>query len=177
VQSHIFQPQEDLNPTPALERRLEEQVFAPARSIGEELSLVAITEPPPPVKTIHPPQGGTWVAAYHDTDPIAQGRGGFLHAPEDEIERLTGLFEVVKADVVVVGHELPGHWRPGDPVPPAYLPGEASTASRVLAAQAGAVSGLPGAAAGGGEDRNRRGHHRRYRWDRRGSRDRQRCPA
>ena len=120
--------------------QLERQVFAPARSIGEELSLVTITQPPPPVSIMHPPQGGTWVAAYHDTDPVAHGRGGCLHAPEDEIERLTRLFEAgVEPDAILIGHQLPGHWRQGDPVPAAYLPGESSTASRVLAAQAGAV--------------------------------------
>lgn len=127
-------------PAPVLAERLERQVFAPARSIGEELALVSITNPPPPVKIMHPPQGGTWVAAYHDTDPVARGRGGYLHAPKDEIERLTRLFDAgVEPDVILIGHELPGHWRQGDPVPAAYLPGEASTASRVLAAQAGAV--------------------------------------
>src|SRR3954451_13290463 len=89
---------------------------------------------------MHPPQGGTWVAAYHDTDPVDQGRGGYLHAPEDEIERLTRLFEAgVEPDTILIGHQLPGHWRQGDPVPAGYLPGESSTASRVLAAQAGAV--------------------------------------
>jgi hypothetical protein len=136
----LTQPGSRPKPTPVLAERLERQVFAPARSIGEELSLVAITEPPPPVSIMHPPQGGTWVAAYHDTDPVARGRGGYLHAPEDEIERLTRLFEAnVQPDVILIGHQLRGHWRQGDPAPAAYLPGEASTASRVLAAQAGAV--------------------------------------
>lgn len=136
----LTQPGSRQEPTPVLAERLERQVFAPARSIGEELSLVAITEPPPPVSIMHPPQGGTWVAAYHDTDPVARGRGGYLHAPEDEIERLTRLFEAgVQPDVILIGHQLPDHWRQGDPVPAAYLPGEVSTANRVLAAQAGAV--------------------------------------
>jgi hypothetical protein len=136
----LAQPGGRPKPTPVLAERLERQVFAPARSIGEALSLVAITKPPPPVSIMHPPQGGTWVAAYHDTDPVAQGRGGYLHAPEDEIERMTRLFDAgVEPEVILIGHQLPGHWRPGDPVPAAYLPGESSTASRVLAAQAGAV--------------------------------------
>jgi hypothetical protein len=127
--------------SPALSERLEHQVFAPARVAGiENLAIAAVTEPPPPVSTLHPPQGGTWIAAYHDSDPVALARGGKLHAPEAEIERLMRLHEAgVKPDAVLIGHQLPGHWQPGDPVPLAYLAGEATTVSRVLAIQAGAV--------------------------------------
>jgi hypothetical protein len=133
-------PRERPKPTPAMTRRLERQVFAPARSLGEELALVTITKPPPPVSIMHPPQGGTWVAARHDCDPIAAARGGYLHAPEAEIERLAQLHEAgVDPDVILIGHELQGRWRPGDPVPAAYLPGESARVNRVLAAQAGAV--------------------------------------
>ncbi len=136
----LAQPAGRPKPTPALARRVERQVLAPARMLGEELSLVAVTEPPPPVSIMHPPQGGTWIAAYHDSDPVALARGGYLHAPEAEIERLTRLYEAgVDPDAILIGHQLPGHWRPGDPVPPAYLPGETATVNRVLAAQAGAV--------------------------------------
>lgn len=139
MQTLVPSPQAALRPTPALTRQLEEQVFAPARVIGEELSLVAITEPPPPISILHPPQGGTWIAARHDSDPVALARGA-LHAPEKEIARLTQLHRAgVDPDVILVGHELPGRWRPGDPVPAAYLPGETSTIGNVLAAQAAAV--------------------------------------
>ncbi|HXF31573.1 MAG TPA: hypothetical protein VN522_08625 [Solirubrobacterales bacterium] len=143
--------QPELRPTPALEHQLERQILAPARSVGEDLSLVAITEPPPPVSIMHPPQGGTWIAARHDRDPVAAARGA-LHAPEAEIERLRRLHEAgMRPDVILVGHQLPGRWQPGDPVPPAYLPGEAATVNRVLAAQSSAVAfglGLVQAAAG-----------------------------
>lgn len=146
-----WQQPDPLRPTPALERQLERRVLAPARSIGEDLSLVAITEAPPPVSIMHPPQGGTWIAARHDHDPVAMARGA-LHAPEAEIERLTRLHEAgMRPDVILVGHQLPGRWQPGDPVPPAYLPGETSTVNRVLAAQSSAVAfglGLVQAAAG-----------------------------
>jgi hypothetical protein len=137
MQALIFRPHTDLEPTPALEQHLERHVFGPARGIGEELSLVAITEPPPPVSIIHPPQGGTWVAAYHNTDPVAKGRGGYLHAPEDEIERLMRLFDAgVDPEVILIVHQLNGRWRQGDPVPAAFLPGETSTTNRTLAVQA-----------------------------------------
>jgi hypothetical protein len=134
-----WQPPDDLQPTPALKRQLERRILAPARSIGEELSLVAITEPPPPVSIMHPPQGGTWIAARHDHDPVAEARGA-LHAPEAEIERLTKLHEAgVAPDVILVGHQLPDRWQPGDPVPAAYLPAEVATVDRLLATQATAA--------------------------------------
>lgn len=140
MQTLVPWEQPERRPTPALSRRLERQVLAPARSLGEELALVQITEPPPPVSIMHPPQGGTWIAACHDTDPVVAARGGYLHAPEAEIERLTQLCEAgVEPDVILIGHQLRGRWRPGDPVPPAYLAGEAARVNRVLAAQAGAV--------------------------------------
>jgi hypothetical protein len=140
----LLQPGERPRPSPALAQRLERQVLAPARSIGEELSLVAITEPPPPVSVMYPPRGGTWLIAYHDSDPIAHARGGDLHAPEAEIKRLTQMHQAgVNPDVILVGHQQPGRWRPGDPVPPAYFAGEPTTVNRVLSAQAWAVeSGL-----------------------------------
>jgi hypothetical protein len=139
MHSQALRPQADLRPAPALAQRLERQVFAPARQLGEELSLVAITEPPPPVSILHPPQGGTWIAARHDSDPVAAARGA-LHAPEEEIARLTQLHRAgVDPDVILVGHELRSRWRPGDPVPAAYLPGESSTVGRVLGVQAGTI--------------------------------------
>jgi hypothetical protein len=136
-----WQPPDDLRPTPALKRQLERRVLAPARRIGEELSLVAITEPPPPVSIMHPPQGGTWIAARADCDPVAEVRGA-LHAPEAEIARLAKLYEAgVDPDVILVGHQLPDRWQPGDPVPAAYLPAEVATVDRLLATQA-AVAGI-----------------------------------
>jgi hypothetical protein len=143
MQTLIPWQQPDVQPTPALERQLERRVLAPARSIGENLPLVAITEPPPPVSIMHPPQGGTWIAAYHDSDPVALARGA-LHAPEAEIRRLEQLHKAgVEPDAILVGHQLPGRWQPGDPVPAAYLPAEMATVDRLLATQAAAVgSGL-----------------------------------
>lgn len=140
MQTVIPWQQPDLQPTPVLERQLERRVLAPARSIGENLPLVAITEPPPPVSILHPPQGGTWVAASYDRDPVALARGA-LHAPEAEIERLTRLHKAgVDPDVILVGHQLPGRWQPGDPVSAAYLPAEVATVDRLLATQAAAVN-------------------------------------
>jgi hypothetical protein len=158
-----WQQPAELRPSPALERQLERRVLAPARKLGEDLPLVAITEPPPPVSIMHPPQGGTWIAAHADRDPVAMARGA-LHAPEAEIERLTKLYDAgMRPDLILVGHQLPGRWQPGDPVPAAYLPGETSAVNRVLAAQTAALGfglgliqaaagigvGLVGAAAGG----------------------------
>jgi len=140
MQTLIPWQQPDVQPTPALERQLERRVLAPARSIGENLALVAITEPPPPVSILHPPQGGTWVAARYDHDPVALARGA-LHAPEAEIERLTRLHKAgVEPDTILVGHQLPGRWQPGDPVSAAYLPAEVATVDRLLATQAAAVN-------------------------------------
>jgi len=140
MQTLIPWQQPDVQPTPALERQLERRVLAPARRIGENLPLVAITEPPPPVSILHPPQGGTWIAAYHDSDPVALARGA-LHAPEAEIRRLAQLHKAgVEPDAILVGHQLPGRWQPGDPVPAAYLPAEVATVDRLLATQAAAVS-------------------------------------
>lgn len=144
MHSQELRPQADLRPAPALRQRLERQVFAPARQLGEELALVAITEPPPPVSILHPPQGGTWIATRHDSDPVAAARGA-LHAPEKEIKRLTHLQRGgVDPDVILVGHELRSRWKPGDPVPPAFLPGESSTVGRVLDVQAATIEAARG---------------------------------
>jgi len=100
--------------------------------------MVAVTEPPPPVTIWHPPEGGTWIAAYHDTDPIAAARGG-LRAPEAETKRLKRLHEAgVRPDVILIGHQLEKRWQPGDPVPTAYLPGEQAALRRILNVQTAA---------------------------------------
>lgn len=117
------------------DRLLEQCVLAPARSAGEELSVVAVTEPPPPVTVWHPPEGNTWIAARHDADPVALGRGA-LHAPEREIARMKRLSRAgIRFDVILIGHELPGRWYPGDPVPEAYELGAKAAHQRTVTAQ------------------------------------------
>lgn len=121
--------------TPKFARLLEQRVFAPARAVGEELTVAAVTESPPPVTVWHPPQGGTWIAARHDADPVALARGA-TYAPKREIKRLKRMGRAnVRFDVVLIGHELAGRWTLGDPVPEAYAPGAQAASSRVVAAQ------------------------------------------
>ncbi|MGN6588661.1 MAG: hypothetical protein ACTHKT_14505 [Solirubrobacterales bacterium] len=142
---------EPKKPAPALARRLERQVLAPARSIGEDLSLVGVTKPLPPVWIRHQPDDTTWIAARPDADPVAEARGG-LHTPPKEIKRLARLHTAgVRPEVIRIGHQLPGHWEPGDPVPPAYLPDEQAAIRRILNMQSIALEvarGLFGAVAG-----------------------------
>jgi hypothetical protein len=137
---------------PAFARLMERCVLAPARSIGEELPVIAVTEPPAPVTVWHPPQGNTWIAARHDADPMTLGRGA-MYAPKREIGRMKRMGRAgVTFDVVLVGHEIPGRWYPGDPVPKAYEAGSPAAVDRVVATQRAVfdvASGLLRAAARG----------------------------
>ena len=120
---------------PAFVRLLERRMFAPARSVGEELAVAAITEPPPPVQVLHPPHGGTWIAALHDADPLALARGA-TYAPKREIRRMERMRRAgVNPDLVLILHELGGHWNLGDPVPEAYATGSQAAADRPVAVQ------------------------------------------
>lgn len=122
---------------PAFARLLERRVLAPARAVDEELAVVAVTEPPRPVQVLYPPHGGTWIAALHGTDPVALARGA-TYAPPREIRRMKQMRRAgVDPDLVLILHELAGHWRQGDPVPDAYAPGARATVGRVVATQAG----------------------------------------
>lgn len=113
---------------PELNERLEQQVFAPARSIGVDLPLTAVTAPPPPVEIKRSPKGTWWLASTFDADPVAVSNGGFTKAPPEVVAELRTLRAAgVDFEYVYVLHELPGDWTPGTPPPKMRLAGSASS--------------------------------------------------
>lgn len=106
-------------PAGALLSRLEQQVFAPARVAGiENLTIAAVTDPPPPTEAKRSPDGNWWVASTFELDPVAQSNGGFTRAPAEVV---TGLHSMraagVDFDYIYVLNELPPDWTPGSPAP------------------------------------------------------------
>lgn len=103
---------------PQLGELLERQVLAPARSIGVDLPLAAVTDPPPPVE-VRPSGNGTWwLASTFDADPVALSNGGVTKAPREVVEGLQALRAAgVDFDYIYLLHELPAEWTPGTPPP------------------------------------------------------------
>lgn len=126
-----------LEPSLALAARLEERVFGPTRAAGSELSVLAVTDPPPPIEIRRSPHGSWWLAANSDADPMALSNEGFTYAPSDVIDNLRLLRKAgVDFDYIFVLHEIPGDWQPGTPLPKMKLAGTGeSTTAPVIAAQ------------------------------------------
>ena len=103
---------------PELGAELERRVFGPAKAAGSELSVVAVTDPPPPVQVQKAPDGSWWVDADTDADPVAMARGGITKAPPEIVDNLRSLREGgVDFDCLRVLHQLPADWEPGTPPP------------------------------------------------------------
>lgn len=131
---------------PRLGEQLERQVLAPARSIGVDLPLVAVTDPLPPVEVKRSPRGTWWVAATFEANPAALANGGVTKAPPQVIEELRRLRTAgVAIDYVYVLDELPGTWMPGTPPPPMRLAGaESAGVATVKTQEAIFAAGLEG---------------------------------
>jgi hypothetical protein len=111
--------------SPVLSERLEREVFAPARSIGANLTIAAITEEPPPTEAKRSKSGTWWVASTFELDPVVLSNGGMTKAPAEVVTGLRSLREAgVDFDLVWVLNELPPEWVPGTPAPPMRILGD-----------------------------------------------------
>jgi hypothetical protein len=121
---------------PKLGELLERQVIAPARSMGADLSPVAVTALPPPVETRPSPNGTWWLAATFEADPVALSNGGLTQAPPEVIDQLRALRAAgVDFDFIYILHELPGEWTPGTPPPSMVLADAIPAEDRVVKIQ------------------------------------------
>jgi hypothetical protein len=120
--------------SPALEERLEQQVFAPARAAGfEELAVATVTDPPPPIETKRSPDGKWWVASTFELDPVMVANGGVMEAPEEVVTELRDMRSAgIDFDQVWVLSELPAEWTPGTPPPKMRLAGGDTQAGQVV---------------------------------------------
>ena len=124
--------------SPALSERLEQQVFAPARTAGiENLAIAAVTDPPPPTEAKRAPNGNWWVASTFELDPVAQSNGGFTKAPAEIVSGLHSMRAAgVDFDLVYILNEMPPDWKPGSPAPKMQLLGpNGAGAAQVVKAQ------------------------------------------
>jgi hypothetical protein len=120
---------------PKLADRLEREVFAPARSIGADVPLVAVTDPLPPVEIRRSSRGTWWVASTFEANPVVLANGGVTKAPPPVIEELRALRAAgIDFDYIYVLDELPGTWIPGTP-PPAMQPLRNDSAAGVVRTQ------------------------------------------
>lgn len=109
-----------------LGERLERQVFAPARSMGVDLEVSVVTDPPPPIEFKQSPSGTWWLASSFDVDPVALSNGGLTTAPPEVVAGLRSLRAAgVDFQFVFILHELPKEWTPGMPIPQMQLAGSA----------------------------------------------------
>lgn len=100
------------------------RVLEPARRHGLDLSLAAVTPRPADVEVRRSPHGTWWLAATAEADPVALSNGGVTHAPPEIVRDLRSLRAAgVDFDFIVLAHELPGTWNPGEPVPKMRLAG------------------------------------------------------
>lgn len=118
----------------ALNERLEQQVFAPARAAGlEELAIAAVTDPPPPIEAKRSPDGKWWVASTFELDPVTVANGGVMEAPAEVVTELTEMRGAgIDFDQVWVLSELPADWTPGTPPPKMRLAGGDPGAAQVV---------------------------------------------
>ncbi|HEY8083519.1 MAG TPA: hypothetical protein VIE64_08225 [Solirubrobacterales bacterium] len=122
---------------PALAERLEQQVFAPARAAGiENLSVAAVTDPPPPTEARRSPHGTWWVASTFELDPVTVANGGVMEAPAEVVadlrkKRAAG----IDFDQVWVLSELPPEWTPGTTPPKMRLAGRGNRGAQVVQTQ------------------------------------------
>lgn len=111
-------------PKGALANRLEQKVFSPARSMGADFTVTAVTEEPPPTEAKPSGNGTWWVASTFELDPVALSNGGQTKAPAEIVTGLRSLREAgVDFDLVWVLNELPAEWVPGTPAPPMRILG------------------------------------------------------
>ncbi len=94
-----------------------ERLLAPARRAGYDLPLIGTSEAPEGEFLWQAPTERWWVFNDHRDDPTVAQYGGVV-VPADVKERLTKLLaEGFSPDLILIGHEMPDRWKPGEPVP------------------------------------------------------------
>ncbi len=112
------------------------RVLEPARRIGADLPIAAVTAPPPELEVRPTPRGTWYLAANADADPVALSNDGLTYAPADIVAFLHGLRRAgVRFDRIYLLHELPGEWRPGAPIPRMRPVQQFDAGARIVAAQ------------------------------------------
>jgi hypothetical protein len=105
--------------SPAVQGQLDDltecRLLSPAREAGYELHLVGATVWPQR-QMITKTSQGTWLFVEHWNDPTADRDGDILVPPEQH-EQLVELDRFVAADLLFLGHQLPGSYNEGDPIP------------------------------------------------------------
>lgn len=131
-------PAREVALTPAWAAEVERRALAPARTIGVDLPVVAVTDPPTaPIEIRRSPRGTWWVATDADADPVALTNDGVMEAPPDVIARLRALRSAgVDFASIWIAHEWPADWQPGTPPPKMQIAGPAASAPIVSAQQA-----------------------------------------
>lgn len=96
---------------------LSQRLLTPARAAGRDLEVIGVGPPPTGETLVQEPGGRWWMFNDHRDDPLARMHGGAV-VPRDVRERLEQLLaNGFSADLILVGHELPGDWSPGRPIP------------------------------------------------------------
>jgi hypothetical protein len=100
-----------------IERAVETRMIGPARRVGYELPIIGTTEEPRGEVQWQAPSGRWWLFRDHQTDPSAGLYGGVV-VPNEQREKLKELLrQGFSADLILVGHELPLGYSPGDVIP------------------------------------------------------------
>lgn len=106
----------------AIERAVETRVIAPARQAGYELPIIGTSEEPQGEVLWQAPSGHWWLFRDHESDPSAERYGGVV-VPDDQREKLEELLRNgFSPDLILVGHEMPQDYSPGDAVPDVVPP-------------------------------------------------------
>lgn len=111
---------------------VEERLLEPARRADVVVPVLGTA--PKPTGRVHwqAPTGRWWLIDEFRSDPTAQAYGGVV-VPAEVRGRLKDLLRAGFApDIVLVGHEMPDRFAPGDPVPD-LVPGQATPSDRMPA--------------------------------------------
>jgi len=96
---------------------VEERLLLPARRAGFDLPVIGTSDEPNGDLYWQTRSGHWWLITDHRSDPTAEIYGGVV-VPEAEREKLVRLLqEGFSPDRVLIGHEFPSGWEPGDPCP------------------------------------------------------------
>ncbi len=112
-----------------------QRLLQPADHAEHSLEVLGRSEQPPNGYPWLAPTGRWWTFFDHDSDPTALMYGGVVVPADVRVQLEQLLRKGFAPDVVLIGHELPAPWEPGDPlpalVPAAPPPAELETTRQV----------------------------------------------